>query len=150
MNEWTNEQTNERTNERTNKRTNERTNEQTNERTNEWMNAWMNEWMIEWMNELLWIYRLNWAKITSWTFWDQWDDTMLQTQDAKFEPSQPEVEHDTSWSRNLPTILKLYACWVSCLLHSWIQRYHMTQDVDIRFRQCGQRSANIDPTPGQL
>ena len=31
------------------------------------------------------IYRLNWAR-TSWGWWDDWDDTVLQTQDSKFEP----------------------------------------------------------------
>ena len=135
---------------------NDWTNERANERTNEWMNEWMNESMNQWINEwmrfrpLLWTYRLNWARITSWTFSDQCDDTMLQTQDAEFGPSQSEVEHDTSWSRNLPTILNLDSCLISCLLHSWIQRHHMTQDVDISFRQYVQRYANIDSTLRQL
>ena len=31
-------------------------------------------------------YRLNWARRTSWGWWDDWDDTVLQTQDSKFEP----------------------------------------------------------------
>ena len=31
-------------------------------------------------------YRLNWARRTSWGWWDDWDDTALQTQDSKFEP----------------------------------------------------------------
>ena len=30
-------------------------------------------------------YRLNWARRTSWGWWDDWDDTVLQTQDSKFE-----------------------------------------------------------------
>ena len=41
-------------------------------------------------------YRLNWARRTSWGWWDEWDDTVLQTQDSKFEPWR---------SRRLPTIL---------------------------------------------
>ena len=31
-------------------------------------------------------YRLNWARRTSWGWWDDWNDTVLQTQDSKFEP----------------------------------------------------------------
>ena len=45
-------------------------------------------------------YRLNWARRTSWGWWDDWDDTVLQTQDSKFEPWRSEAEHATSrsWS----------------------------------------------------
>ena len=50
-------------------------------------------------------YRLNWARRTSWGWWDDWDDTFLQTQDSKFEPWRSEAEHATSRSRRLPTIL---------------------------------------------
>ena len=50
-------------------------------------------------------YRLNWARRTSWGWWDDWDDTVLQTQDSKFEPWRSETEHATSRSRRLPTIL---------------------------------------------
>ena len=28
-------------------------------------------------------YRLNWARRTSWGWWDDWDDTVLQTQDFR-------------------------------------------------------------------
>ena len=49
-------------------------------------------------------YRLNWARRTSWGWWDDWDDTVLQTQDSKFEPWRSEAEHATSRSRRLPTI----------------------------------------------
>ena len=38
-------------------------------------------------------YRLNWARIISWGWWDEWDDTALQTQDSKFEPWRFEAEH---------------------------------------------------------
>ena len=48
-------------------------------------------------------YRLNWARRTSWGWWDDWDDTVLQTQDSKFEPWRSEAEHATSRSRRLPT-----------------------------------------------
>ena len=50
-------------------------------------------------------YRLNWTRRTSWGWWDDWDDTVLQTQDSKFEPWRSEAEHATSRSRRLPTIL---------------------------------------------
>ena len=50
-------------------------------------------------------YRLDWARRTSWGWWDDWDDTVLQTQDSKFEPWRSEAEHATSRSRRLPTIL---------------------------------------------
>ena len=50
-------------------------------------------------------YRLNWARRTSWGWWDDWDDTVLQTQNSKFEPWRSEAEHATSRSRRLPTIL---------------------------------------------
>ena len=44
-------------------------------------------------------YRLNWARRTSWGWWDDWDDTVLQTQDPKFGPWRSEAEHATSRSR---------------------------------------------------
>ena len=56
-------------------------------------------------------YRLNWAKRTSWGWWDDWDDTVLQTQDSKFEPWRSEADHATSRSRRLPTILTFTRGW---------------------------------------
>ena len=56
-------------------------------------------------------YRLNWARRTSWGWWDDWDDTVLQTQDSKFEPWRSEAEHATSRSRRLPTILTFTRGW---------------------------------------
>ena len=32
---------------------------------------------------LLCTYRLNWARRASWRWWDDWDDTVLQTQDSR-------------------------------------------------------------------
>ena len=43
--------------------------------------------------------------------WDDWDDTVLQTQDSKFEPWRSETEHATSQSRRLPTILTFTRGW---------------------------------------
>ena len=73
-----------------------------------------NENEMKW-NEMKWnesgfrpplcTYRLNWARRTSWGWWDDWDDTALQTQDSKYEPWRSEAEHATSRSRRLPTIL---------------------------------------------
>ena len=56
-------------------------------------------------------YRLNWARRTSWGWWDDWDDTVLQTQDSKFEPWRSEAKHATSRSRRLPTILTFTRGW---------------------------------------
>ena len=56
-------------------------------------------------------YRLNWARRTSWGWWVDWDDTVLQTQDSKFEPWRSEAEHATSRSRRLPTILTFTRGW---------------------------------------
>ena len=52
--------------------------------------------------------RLNWARKTYWGWWDEWDDTTLQTQNSKFDPWRSEAEHATSRSRRLPTLLNLY------------------------------------------
>ena len=56
-------------------------------------------------------YRLNWARRTSWGWWDDLDDNVLQTQDSKFEPWRSEAEHATSRSRRLPTILTFTRGW---------------------------------------
>ena len=56
-------------------------------------------------------YRLDWARRTSWGWWDDWDDTVLQTQDSKFEPWRSEAENATSRSRRLPTILTFTYRW---------------------------------------
>ena len=42
---------------------------------------------------------------------DEWDDTVLLTQDSKFEPWRSEAEHATSRSRRLPTILTFTRGW---------------------------------------
>ena len=56
-------------------------------------------------------YRLNWARRTSWGWWDDWDDTVLQTQDSTFEPWRSEAKHATSRSQRLPTILTFTRGW---------------------------------------
>ena len=57
---------------------------------------------------LLCTFRLNWARRTSWGWWDEWDDTALQTQDSKSRPCQSEAEHDTFRWWRFPIILILY------------------------------------------
>ena len=44
------------------------------------------KWNESGFRSLLRTYRLNCAKRTSWGWWDEWDDTALQTQDSKFKP----------------------------------------------------------------
>ena len=55
--------------------------------------------------------RLNWARIISWEWWDEWDDTALQTHDSKFKSWMSEAKHATSRSRRLPTILRFMSGW---------------------------------------
>ena len=64
-------------------------------------------------------YRLSWAKRTSWGWWDEWDDTALQTQDSKFEPWRSKAEHATSWSRRLPAILSFTSGWLQAISTLW-------------------------------
>ena len=69
------------------------------------------KWNESGFRQPLCTYRLNWARRTSWGWWDDWDDTVLQTQDSKFEPWRSEAEHATSRSRRLPTILTFTRGW---------------------------------------
>ena len=54
------------------------------------------KWNESGFRPLLCTYRLNWARKTSWGWWDEWDDTALQTQNSKFKPWWSETEHATS------------------------------------------------------
>ena len=69
------------------------------------------KWNESGFRPLLCTYRLNWARRTSWGWWDDWDDTVLQTQDSKFEPWRSESEHATSRSRRLPAKLTFTRGW---------------------------------------
>ena len=71
-------------------------------------------------------YSLTWARRTSWMWWDEWDDTVLQTQDSKFEPWRSEAEHATSRSRRLPTILSFTRV---CTLRSSVCAYTLLRRV---------------------
>ena len=64
-------------------------------------------WLLSALNTL----PANWVRRNSWGWWDEWDDTVLQTQDSKFEPWRSEAEHATSRSRRLPTILSFTRGW---------------------------------------
>ena len=72
---------------------------------------WKWKWNESGFRPLLCTYRLNWARRTSWGWWDDWGDTVLQTQNSKFEPWRSEAEHATSRSRRLPTILTFTREW---------------------------------------
>ena len=89
-------------------------------------------------------YRLNWARRTSWGWWDDWDDTVLQTQDSKFEPWRPEAEHPTSQLRRLSTILTFTRGWgrnIFC--------FFQTAETGNRTPKSGVKGsgANYYPTP---
>ena len=72
---------------------------------------WWYKWNESGFRPPLCTYRLNWARRASWGWWDDWDDTVLQTQDSKFEPWRSEAEHATSRSRRLPAILTFTRGW---------------------------------------
>ena len=76
-----------------------------------YVDLYMGKWNESGFRPPLCTYRLNWARRTSWGWWDDWDDTVLQTQDSKFEPWRSETEHATSRSRRLPTILTFTRGW---------------------------------------
>ena len=76
-----------------------------------YFSALRGKWNESGFRPCLCTYRLNWARRTSWGWWDDWDDTVLQTQDSKFEPWRSEAEHATSRSRRLPTILTFTRGW---------------------------------------
>ena len=63
--------------------------------------CWHGKWNESGFRPPLCTYRLNWARRTSWGWWD----------DSKFEPWRSEVEHATSRSRRLPTILTFTSGW---------------------------------------
>ena len=78
---------------------------------NPWSANHVYKWNESGFRPPLCTYRLNWARRTSWGWWDDWDDTVLQTQDSKFEPWRSEAEHATSRSRRLPAILTFTRGW---------------------------------------
>ena len=73
--------------------------------------TWELKWNESGFRPPLCTYRLNWARRTFWGWWDDWDDTVLQTQNSKFEYWRSEAEHATSRSRGLRTILTFTRGW---------------------------------------
>ena len=69
------------------------------------------KWNESGFRPLLCTYRKSWARRTYWGWWDEWDDTALQTQDSKFKPWGSEAEHATFRSRRFPTILSFTSGW---------------------------------------
>ena len=55
--------------------------------------------------------QMKWIGRTPWGWWDEWDDTALQTRDSKFKPWRSEAEHATYRSRRSPTILSFTSGW---------------------------------------
>ena len=62
--------------------------------------GWWNSTSVNVLQWGLCTDRLNWGRRTSLGWWD---DTVLQSQDSKFEPWRSEAKHATFWSRRLPT-----------------------------------------------
>ena len=60
------------------------------------------------MNRVLGTNMLNWAERISWGWWDDWNNTFLQTNYSKFDPWRSEAEHANSRSQRLLTVLNLY------------------------------------------
>ena len=84
---------------------------------------------------------LNWARRTSWGWWDDWDDR-LQTQDSKFKPWWSEAEHATSRSRRLPSILTF--------THGWgrnIFCFFQTAETRNRTPNCGVKGSGANHYP---
>ena len=88
-------------------------------------------------------YRLNLARRTSWGWWDYWDDTVLQTQDSKFEPWRSEAEHATSRSRRLPEILTYTRGWGGNIFVSFKPPWPGTEP-----RTLAWKAAVLTTTPG--
>ena len=55
----------------------------------------MNKWKTG-LDHLCAHNRLNWNGRISGEWWDEWDDSILQTQDSKFVPWQSDAQHATS------------------------------------------------------
>ena len=55
---------------------------------------------------ILGTYKINWARRTTWGWWDEWD--AMHTQDSKFEPWLSEAELATSRSRRVSLIVDFF------------------------------------------
>ena len=65
------------------------------------------------------IYMLNFARRTFWGWWNEWDDTALQTQDSKFAAehglSVTEVPHNIKYPQGSEEL-------TLCLFKTWIPK----------------------------
>ena len=110
-------------------------------------------------------YRLNWARRTSWGWWDDWDDTVLQTQDSKFEscvtrgwgrnnfvsfkPPRPGTEPRTlAWKAAvLATTLGPPPLHFRSPINVWnLHRSQQTQNTRINFVQRQPNVFDVGPT----
>ena len=88
---------------------------------------------------LLCAHRLNWTRRT-WGGWDDWDDTVLQTQDSKFELWRSEAEHATSRSWRLPIILIFTRGWGGDDFF-----FFLTAETGNRTRNSGVKTTTLGP-----
>ena len=95
-------------------------------------------------------YRLNWARKTSWGWWDDWDDTVIQTQDLKFEPWWSEAEHATSRSRRLPTILTFTRGWGRNIFCFFQTAETGNQTLNSGVKGSGANHYPIGPPPSEI
>ena len=91
-------------------------------------------------------YRLNWAMRSSWGWWDEWDDTVLQTQDSKFKPWWFEAEYATSRSRRLPAILSFTRGWGRNIFVSFKPPRPWTEPRTLAWNAAPSASSNACPT----
>ena len=103
---------------------------------------WEMKWNESGFRPPLCTYRLNWARRTSWGWWDDWDDTVLQTQDSKFAPWRSEAEHATSRSRRLHTILTFTRGWGSSIF-----RFFQTAETGNRIPNSGMKGSGANHYP---
>ena len=89
-------------------------------------------------------YRLNWAMRTSWGWWDDWDDTVLQTQESKFEPWRSEAEHATSRSWSVPTILTFTRGWGRNIFVSFKLNYKQNLELFVSIGDESQHESVTD------
>ena len=94
-------------------------------------------------------YRLNWARRTSWGWWDDWDDTVLQTQNSKFEPWRSEAEYATSRSRRLSTILTFTRGWGRNIFVSFKPPRPGTEPRTLAWK-AAVLTTTLGPPPGRL
>ena len=74
-----------------------------------------NKWNESGFRPPLCTYRLNWARRTSWGWWDDWDDTVLQTQEF-------EIRASAVWGR--ARYLSVTEAPHNTNFHTWMGKKH--------------------------